>query len=69
MVTVVVFVAVDDDVEDYPDCEPIVVVAVDDDVEDNLVEYEANGESRRSPKRVNGANRAVPLLYSHSHLM
>ena len=46
-----------------------VFVAVDDDVEDNLVEYEANGESRRSPKRVNGANRAVPLLYRHSHLM
>ena len=47
----------------------VVFVAVDDDVEDYLVEYEANGESRRSPKRVNGANRAVPLLYRHSHLM
>ena len=41
----------------------------DDDDDDDLEEYEANGESRLWPKRVNGADRAVPLLYRHSHLM
>ena len=42
---------------------------IDEDDDDDLVEYEANGESPHWPKRVNGADRAVPLLYRHSHLM
>ena len=55
----------DDGVDDDVDDEDI----HDFDADDDLVEYEANGESPHWPKRVNGADRAVPLLYRHSHLM
>ena len=49
---------VDDDADGDDDCNV-----------DDMVEYEANGESPHWPKRVNGADRTVPLLYRHSHLM